>query len=220
MKVLMALTLATVMCVPAAHAFQIDIWGDTANSTEGLANFTGYLDYDPALFQLTVSLTNTTDASYGGYLTAFVFNNPDDKIDGVTLTLDPAYPDFNTVLGGPSFQDSENGSPYGQFDIGLTTGVNFQGGDPVDGIPVGSTGPFVFLFTGTDLGSLTTQSFIDAYSVPPGDGQGLQFFVARFQGLEYGAGSDKVPGVVPLPGTVMLLGSGLVGLVGLRLRRK
>ena len=44
-----------------------------------------------------------------------------------------------------------------------------------------------------------------------------QFFVARFRGFEHG-GSDKVPGVVvaPIPGSLLLLGSGLLGLFGLR----
>lgn len=220
MKVLVGLILTIVMCVPTANASPIGIVGNTGNSTEGLADFTGYLDYDSTLYQLTVSLTNTTSATCGGALTAFVFNNPDNKIAAVTLTEDSSFPNFDTVLGGSSFQNTVNGGPYGQFDIGLSTGANFEGGTPSDGIPVGKTAKFVFTFTGTDLGSLTTQSFIDAYSVPPGDGQGVQFFVARFQSLTCGAGSDKVPAVVPIPGTLMLLGSGALGLVGLRRRRK
>ncbi len=69
----------------SASADSINIEGDMANSTEGLANFTGMLTYDFVMGDmgvLTVELTNTTVFPFtfaggddkGGFLTGFIFN--------------------------------------------------------------------------------------------------------------------------------------------------
>ena len=72
-----------------ASASFTTIEGNTALSTEGLADFTGTLDYQflgGNQGQLTVTLTNTTDASVGGYLTAFMFRTPE-SFGGFTSSL-------------------------------------------------------------------------------------------------------------------------------------
>src|SRR5262245_11424715 len=79
--------------------------------TSGLNNlgsYQGTVTYTPltdtsALFH--VVLTNTSPGGTGGYLTGFAFNNPGDKISGVTLTTASAYFD---LLGGSSFNNTVN----------------------------------------------------------------------------------------------------------------
>ncbi len=196
---------------PLAHAVLTPIEG-----TGTLGSYSGSFDYsasDASNAQFTISLTNTSAVDNGGYLTAFVFNNPFGFISGATLSASDT--DF-AILGGPTFSDGVNGAPYGQFDIGSSTGDSFEGGgNPSFGIAVGSTETFAFSFTGSSLDTLTEQSFLDALSVPPGDGEGAQSFVARFRGFEDG-GSDKVPAnggqpVVPEPATMLLFGAGAIG---------
>ncbi len=179
-----------------------------------LGDFEGTLTYSftsDTEAQLIISLTNTSAALNGGFLTGFVFNNPGDLIDDVT-NFSSTDSDF-ALLGGPDFDDSINAAPFGQFDIGSATGGNFEGGgNPSEGIAVGNSVTFTLSFLGTSLSTLTDLSFLTALSEGTGDGQGNEAFVARFRGFEDG-GSDKVPGSeVPEPATAALLGLSLLGL--------
>lgn len=187
----------------------IPITGDGA-----LGYFSGNLTYSftsSTTASLVVTLTNTSLVANGGYLTAFVFNNPGNVITGLTLSSTNA--NFS-LSGGTSFTNSINLSPFGHFDIGASTG---RGGNPTRGIAVSNTEVFTFLATGTRLGTLNELSFLSALSSNPGGG-GAQFFVARFRGFDDG-GSDKTPAgaLVPESNTLLLFGSGLAGLAGLRL---
>jgi len=179
-----------------------------------LGSYSGSLGYsftDATTAELEISLTNTSPAANGGFLTAFVFNNPSNFISGVSLSTTDS--DFG-LLGGPSFSNGINGAPFGQFDIGASTGGGFTGGgNPALGIAVGGSETFTFSLTGASLNTLTEQSFLDTLSVPPGDGEGSQSFVARFRGFEDG-GSDKVPGtedgnVISEPASLLLFGTGM-----------
>ena len=186
---------------------------ESGGGVEGLGSFTGSWDYsftDSENATLTVTLANTSDDGNGGFITAFAFNNPDDSITGVTLSSTDT--DFG-LIGDLSFDNSINAAPFGHFDIGATVdGSWIGGGDTVLGIDtVNPDDPetFTFTLTGTDLDLLTIGDFINELSVlPPGDSP--QYLAVRFQSFE-NEGSDKVP-AVPEPGTVLLLGSGLVGL--------
>jgi hypothetical protein len=174
-------------------ADQIDIYGNTAASTSNLGNFTGnisYNDTNSTTAQLIISLTNTSAPANGGFLTAFVFNNPGDLITGVSLSD----PNFKATLANNTI----NGAPFGQFDIAASLAGNpksefTDGGNPSSGIGVGDSGTFTFNLSGTRLDTLTAASFVADLSSGPGDGSGDQFFVARFRGFLNG-GSDKVPG--------------------------
>ncbi len=203
-----------------SQARAIAIAGDTAASTSGLGDFTGTMTYSftsATEAQLIIELMNTSPELNGGFITAFVFNNPGDLIDSVVFSSSDA--DFQ-LLGGPGFDDGVNGAPYGQFDVGSSTGSGFEGGgSPNVGIGVNSSAIFTFAFGGSMLDTLSELSFLLALSEGTGAGEGYEGLVVRFRGFEDG-GSDKVPGAeVPEPATAVLLGLSLLGAARVRQRR-
>ena len=183
----------------------------------GLGSFVGDFSYNPGTAQIVVSLTNTSPAANGGYLVAFAFNNPGNAISGVSFASSSA--NFG-LIGDPTFDNSIPASPYGDFDIGSASSASWLGGgSPTGGIAVGDTETFTFDLTGTGLGSLTTGDFFNTLSEGSASNQ-EQWFAARFRGFEDG-GSDKVPGTpVPEPATLLLVGLGLFGLVGMGRKKK
>jgi hypothetical protein len=208
--------LGIMMASSSAHALVV-LEGDGA-----LGDFEGTLTYTPidlTSAMLEIYIKNTSPEANGGYITSFVFNNPENKITGATLTSTD--PDF-AIIGGPTFQDGINGAPNGQFDIGTSTGNGYEGGgNPAKGIAVNNDETFFFTLTGTALNTLTENSFITALSSGSGIGDGAEAFSVRFRGFNNG-GSDKVPGdttttnVVPEPASLTLLGSGLIGFLARR----
>jgi hypothetical protein len=192
----------------------------SAVSIEGdgpLGDFTGsftYTSISETESTIEVELTNTSPMSNGGYLTAFAFNIPSGYITDVSLSSTDD--DFG-LLGDPGFYDEVKGVAYGYYDIGASVTDQFLGGGgPSPGIPVGTTETFTFYLAGTDLDMLDVWDFLDEMSVNASPGQGAQLFLARFRGFDDG-GSNKTPGrVVPIPGALWLLGSGLIGLAGFR----
>ncbi|MBY0513219.1 MAG: hypothetical protein K2P78_04820, partial [Gemmataceae bacterium] len=102
----------------------LNITGNTATSGPGY--FTGTVSVDnvsnsQAVIQVT--LTNTSPAANGGYITAFAFNDPNSNqkgnISSVTSFTQSYAPvgtppaSNMTLIGGSSFSNTISGSPYG-----------------------------------------------------------------------------------------------------------
>lgn len=226
------LTLVTVVlmgwvCQPQqGHADLITLTGDMVHSTGHVGNFHGTLEYtaaDAGHATLTIVLKNTTPA-HGGYLTAFVLNNPGDAITGFALTGN-GNGNFQLILADSS-PNPASGVPYGAFDFGASTGSKFLGdGSPNGGLAINDQATFTFALTGANLHLLSTSSFVNELSTDPSQGHDAQFFLARFRGFaqDSPAGSDKVPADVvptPEPSTLLLGALGLcLGVVPRAYRR-
>ena len=213
MKTLFAI-IAAIFCFQGAGTLSIaaPIQGDGT-----LGDFTGYFTYSSVSSTeatIEIELTNTSPLSNGGYLTAFAFNLPSGYVSDILFSSSDN--DFG-LIGGPDFNDDVKGVPFGYYDIGASVTDQFLGGGkPSPGIPAGASETFTFSLFGDGLDKLELDSFLYEMSAGASPCQGSQFFLARFRGFDDG-GSNKTPGrVVPIPGAVWLLGSGLIGLAGIR----
>jgi hypothetical protein len=237
-KIFLVLALSLVMVLGLAlQAPAAPITISDGICLSNLGEFTGTIDYesiDATHGTFTVSLKNTSLAA-NGKITAFVFNNPDNLITDVALTA--ALPQMNvinkvtTLLGAAtkpgetSFQDLVKAEPFPNFDIGVAVGGDndtgfLSGGDPNGGVPIGKTWSWQFALTGTSMDTLDTNSFVNA--TVHDNVFGDIFMAVRFRGFDPpvdGVDSDKCT-AVPLPASAFLMGSGLLGLLGLAWRRK
>ncbi|MBX3707405.1 MAG: hypothetical protein KF911_12315 [Pseudomonadales bacterium] len=229
---LMSFGLALMMGASSAFAASVQLAGCGINA---LGCFTADASYEETANHrgrvtgtMSLAVTNTgTD----GWLTGIAFNNPsssevprDRSITGVSMSG----PSHFRLLGGSSWDDQVNASPFGRFDIGASTGSNFHGGgNPSRGIGAGQTGIFTFTFTGPlgvsiadFFGSLLAPTSGE-YSEGSGIGSyGPQVFAVRFMGFDNG-GSDMAYGsVVPIPPALVLFLSGFGLLVGYARRRR
>ena len=169
-------SLALAVFAAIASSAKADVSFTSQPGLEGLGAYSGTLAFaatSDTQATLTLSLTNTSPVSNGGYLTGFAFNVPS-TITGVT-GYTPSITDFEQIT-------SVSTPPFGSYDFGAAIGGDWTGGGkPQDGIAVGATASFTFTVSGTGLTSLTASDIADS----------SPWLAARFRGFING-GSDKV----------------------------
>ncbi|MBW1708991.1 MAG: hypothetical protein JRJ73_03800, partial [Deltaproteobacteria bacterium] len=171
---------------------------------------------------LSFNITNTSTTPLTSSITSFAFNVPD-EVAGVIPFSGPTGWSFIPPLFCPDTIDTDSvNTPgnYGFFDIaGISspdTSESFNGGTVALGIPQGSTFSFDFTFCGPDLATLDTGSFF-LFSAPKNQNTNTQPLIVRFQGIDLGGGEDESDvALVPIPSVMLLFGSGLLGLAGIR----
>jgi hypothetical protein len=167
---------------------------NSVNALNGLGSFDGTFTYTPTNVHsamLKITLTNTSPTANGGYITAFVFNNPSDWITNASLTSTNSH---FVLLGKHPFHNGIKAPPFGIFDIGASISNRFLGkGKPSNGIGVGDAATFTFSLTGNHLDELSSLDFFSTLSSSASKGHGPEPFLARYRGFIHG-GSDKVPG--------------------------
>ena len=208
----LAIVLASLLAASAAQAATIvDFSG---NSTGSLATGTATISYEGGV--LTGSITNTSP--HDARITGFGFDIGAGNLNGFTGSpdpiTDPGDVDFDFEDGSlgnvPQFNDAE-------LDFGYITGSNFNGGSPNQGLVTGQT--LNFTITGA-FGNLTEAEIAAGLFVR------FQRVGPNGSGSDVAAGTitptippDINPTVVPEPGSMLLLGSGLVYLARRRFRR-
>ena len=227
-----------VLVLPAQAAFISGGGPISPSSNPALGRFLAELTVVPVGpdANLTIRIRNTSLAGTGGFLNAFVFNNPAAYTVALTSST------VNTFRTFVNENNDIKAPPLGDFDFLVGTDNSFTGGgNGQGGLGVGQSATFVFSVTGANASTLTDDSFLTALSEQkkPKVGELPQFFAARFQGFKDG-GSDKVAAVrgldagggnvggfagpevnpVPAPASLVLAAMGIPLFLLPRLRRR
>lgn len=183
----------TALIAGGANADIINIFGDTANSTEGIADFAGTLNYastGATTGSLLVTLTNTTSAN-AAKITGFAFDIGTTGAGRTAALVFASHPFLELF--------NVSASPFGTYDSGAALGGSWNGGgSPNAGILIGVTGTFRFNINAFDAGSLSAADFLTG-------GDNEFGFVVRVRGISPGDASDKVPAMIPTSGAFALI---------------
>lgn len=206
MRTIPAFAVGALLFLPItqSRADSIDLVAGASSESSPLGDFSATLTYTVdsggTSATLLLSITNTSNPSNGGYLTAVAFDTNGLTVDGFSSSSG----NFSLVTGAINTQ------PFGTADFGASATTNgpasnhwVGGGNPSGGLSVGSSATFTWTLSGS-VGGLTASDFSGV--------------LVRFRGFEDG-GSDKRVGTpgkpnnpVPEPSSIALafLGAGAV----------
>jgi len=152
-----AAALAVGSSVAAAGVTSGTFSSDTSLHKRGA--FSGVATYDSSTDKLTLSVTNTTSAANGGFLTAIAF---DTKAGSIAHYEDP---DGGKKPNTNGFDDLIRGkrktiqTNFGKYQAGAGLDGKWTAGKPSRGIAMGNNQTFVFDVTGPSAASLTVSDF-------------------------------------------------------------
>jgi hypothetical protein len=215
-----------------AFVFGLTAAGGAGATTIGFSSTTevgGYdavtsalLEWDLSGNTLTITIDNTSPTTDSGgnsnspAITGFGFDISNDvNITSISVSVDGVR---SSTFGGSASQD-----PNDYWSYSADKGISGGGGPPsalldwlvatTNGVNGGLVNPSSDASTGSSLFD-TTAVFTIVFDGDPGE---FSDWAMRFQNVGLnGAGSSKVEGTeAPIPGAVWLLGSGILGLIGL-----
>ncbi len=187
-----------------------------------MGDFTGDFSYNVINDQeanVNISITNMSDPAVGAYLTGFAFSLPftGDDVAVNSVTFSSTNSDFSMVTG-----NGHHGKSGAFGSIGAVADTT-NGHCPCSattsaGIAPGETGDFVFTLMGTNLDAWTVDDFFSEMPTDPHHYRLTSRFAVSFN-MPENSGCPTVPGQpVPVPGTLLLLYSGFICLMGFRKR--
>ena len=211
---ILALSVGALGAAVVCEASPVSIRSSRGSSTAGQGSFTGSLDYTPLSAtsgSLIVRITNTSEESVGGFLTALAFNvNSSDTDRRAMMFFGPHNWNGHMHMDAEPFGTHFDGGAA-SFQMAAPFGENGQANR---GLGVGETGIFDFMIHSDDAGELTSADFILG-------GPGVFNFVVRFHAFA-GGGGDAVPAEVasmPLPSAALMGMAAMAGLLSHRRRR-